>query len=103
MVFSYSINKDKTLLGNDILGEDVSQVANFYANFKIKPTEIIKALPEKAQIAIRKMCNERDIEGIITILRQYENSQMLMSKCVREFTNAIFKHEQIVKYLVRAC
>ncbi|MGK7896323.1 MAG: Hsp70 family protein [Xenococcus sp. (in: cyanobacteria)] len=100
IITAYAVNKDKIVLGNNLFAENANYLANYHANFKVKPTEVIKALPREEQETIRQMCTEHDTSGIITVLKRYENSQTMMAKCVKEFTNAILNHEQITKELI---
>ena len=46
------------------------------------------------------MCKAQNTKGIIALLKRYESSQMIMAKCVREFTNSIFMHEKIASFIV---
>lgn len=104
IVTAYGVNlvEKRILLGNDLLGEEAIKIDKYYANFKVKPTEAIKVLPEDAQVNILKMCKAREpnTKGIIALLKRYENSQMIMAKCVREFTNSIFMHEKIASFII---
>ncbi|MGK7896321.1 MAG: hypothetical protein AB4372_22580 [Xenococcus sp. (in: cyanobacteria)] len=99
IITAYAVNKDKIVLGNDLLAENANDLANYHANFKVKPTEVIKTLPQEAQETIRQMCKAHDTHGIITVLKRYENSQTMMAKCIKEFTNAIFTHKMITSEL----
>jgi hypothetical protein len=100
IITAYAVNGDEIVLGKNLLGEDVMKLAKFYANFKVKPTEVIKTLPQEDQETIRQMCKAHDTRGIMAVLRRYENSQIEMAKCVREFTNAILTHQQVSKNLI---
>ena len=97
IITAYGIDlvQNKIFLGNDLLGDDEKKIQEYYANFKVKPTEAIKVLPEKAQATILQKCEAYDRRGIMAVLKRDDSPQFIMAKCIREFTNAIFTHEII--------
>jgi len=91
------LSGNEFVLGNDLLGELAADVNGYFVNFKVKPTEAIKVLPKEVQEALLSCCKLGNTLEIQDLFLRHDSPEFLMPRCVREFTNALFSHEQITK------
>ena len=74
------LNESKVVLGNDLLCGLAADVNGYFANFKIKPTEAIKALPTEIRNSLYSYCRRGDTDKIRELYQRHDGPEFLITK-----------------------